>query len=929
MLASARNGHCRLEPVAFGAMVTPGTSGRRVAGRYELRGQLGEGGMGIIWRAEDLRLGRPVAIKEIELPPAVSDQQRARLRARVSREARAAAQLNHPGAVTVYDVVSDDGQDYIVMELVDAPTLTELVRERGPLEPRAAAALGLRLLATLRAAHEAGIVHRDVKPSNVMVRPDGSTKLADFGVASLAGDPTITATGLVMGSPPYMAPEQATGAAVGPATDLWSLGATLYVAVEGVPPFGPGPQLQVLEAVASKPPRRGRRLGPLAPVLAALLTKDPARRPCHDELRVMLRWVALGGDATSGTAPAAPASQPQAQPQAQPPPALPRHEAAADAGADAGSEHGRTERLLRRVQAASRRLRYARLPDPAQRRRAATMPRQRQRQSDGDGQGQGEAGRSGSGSTASQERRTESGIPLKVCYRPEDLAEAGFDPATALGEPGEPPFTRGIYPTMYRGRVWTMRQYAGYGTAAETNARFRYLLERGQTGLSVAFDLPTQMGYDSDHPMATAEVGRTGVAIDSLADMRRLFEGIPLDKVSTSMTINAPAAVLLLLYQLVGEEQGVDPAELRGTVQNDVLKEYIARGTYIYPPAPSLRICTDLFTYCAEHLPRFNTISISGYHMAEAGATAVQEVAFTLSNAIAYVQAALDAGLEIDRFASRLSFFFVARTSLFEEVAKFRAARRIWSEVMATRFGAKDPRSRMLRFHTQTAGVQLTAQQPLNNVVRVALQGLAAVLGGTQSLHANAYDEALALPTEHAARLALRTQQILASEAGLTDTVDPLGGSYFIERLTDELEARARALMDEVEALGGAVAAIERSFQKERIERSAYEQLRAVERGDRVVVGVNRYTEDDEEPIQLLHLDPAIAKAQAESLAKIRVQRDNRAVRAALADLRDAAQGSDNLLVPMREALRRLATLGEVCDTLRDVFGVYRPPDTL
>ncbi len=525
-------------------------------------------------------------------------------------------------------------------------------------------------------------------------------------------------------------------------------------------------------------------------------------------------------------------------------------------------------------------------------------------------------------------RFTESGIPVEVCYGPDDLDKAGFDPATALGEPGRDPYTRGIYPTMYRGRVWTMRQYAGFGSAAETNARFRYLLSHGQTGLSVAFDLPTQMGYDSDHPMAAAEVGKVGVAIDSLADMRRLFEGIPLDRVSTSMTINAPAAILLLLYQLVGEEQGVDPAQLTGTVQNDVLKEYIARGTYIYPAAPSLRICTDLFAYCAEHLPRFNTISISGYHMAEAGATAVQEVAFTLSNAIAYVQAALDAGLEIDRFAPRLAFFFVARTSLLEEIAKFRAARRLWAELMGDRFGAQDPRSRMLRFHTQTAGVELTAQQPLNNVVRVALQGLAAVLGGTQSLHTNAFDEALALPSESAARLALRTQQILANEAGLTDTADPLGGSYFIERLTDEVEARVRVLMDEVEALGGAVAAIERGFQKERIEHTAYEQLRAVERGDKVVVGVNRHTEGEEEPVQLLHLDPAIAKAQAASLAAIREQRDNDVVRAALTDLHDAAEGKDNLLVPMREALRHLATLGEVCDTLREVFGVYRPPDT-
>jgi methylmalonyl-CoA mutase, N-terminal domain len=525
------------------------------------------------------------------------------------------------------------------------------------------------------------------------------------------------------------------------------------------------------------------------------------------------------------------------------------------------------------------------------------------------------------------QRRTESGIPIEVLYGPQDLA--GFDPEAALGEPGRDPFTRGIYPTMYRGRPWTMRQYAGFGSAAETNARFRYLLEHGQTGLSVAFDLPTQMGYDSDHPMAAAEVGKVGVAIDSLADMRRLFGGIPLDQVSTSMTINAPAAILLLLYQLVGEEQGVDPAALTGTVQNDVLKEYIARGTYIYPPAESLRITTDLFAYCAEHLPRFNTISISGYHMAEAGATAVQEVAFTLANAVAYVQAAVDAGLSVDAFAPRLAFFFVARTTLFEEVAKFRAARRIWADAMASRFGAQNPRSRMLRFHTQTAGVQLTAQQPLNNVVRVAVQGLAAVLGGTQSLHTNAFDEALALPSEAAARLALRTQQVLANETGVTDTVDPLAGSYFVERLTDEVDARVRELMARVDELGGAVAAIERGFQKQEIERSAYDQLRAVETGARVVVGVNRFAGGEEEPVSLLQLDPAIAEAQAKSLADIRAGRDQEAVRAALAELGDAARGRDNLLVPMREALRRMATVGEVCDALREVFGTYHPPDAI
>ena len=517
------------------------------------------------------------------------------------------------------------------------------------------------------------------------------------------------------------------------------------------------------------------------------------------------------------------------------------------------------------------------------------------------------------------ERLTESGIPVEVVYGPEALA--GFDPAARLGAPGEDPFTRGIYPTMYRGRRWTIRQYAGFGSAAETNARFRYLLDHGQTGLSVAFDLPTQMGYDSDHPMAAAEVGKTGVAIDSLADMRRLFEGIPLDQVSTSMTINAPAAVLLLLYQLVGEEQGVDPAALTGTVQNDVLKEYIARGTYIYPPKPSLRIVSDLFAYCAERLPRFNTISISGYHMAEAGATAVQEVAFTLSNALAYVQAALDAGLGVDDFGPRLSFFFVARTTLFEEVAKFRAARRIWADVMASRFGAANPRSRMLRFHTQTAGVQLTAQQPLNNVVRVAVQALAAVLGGTQSLHTNAFDEALALPSEAAARLALRTQQVLAAETGVTDTVDPLAGSYFVERLTDEVEARVHELMAKVDDLGGAVAAIERGFQKQEIERSAYDQLRAVEDGSRQVVGVNAHAGGEEEPVSLLRLDPAVAEAQVKSLAAVRAGRDQDAVAAALADLDgwrgDAKEISRTVeLVSFPAAIAVVDRVAEVAETL-------------
>ena len=523
-------------------------------------------------------------------------------------------------------------------------------------------------------------------------------------------------------------------------------------------------------------------------------------------------------------------------------------------------------------------------------------------------------------------RDSESGLPIEVVYGSEALE--GWDPEQQLGVPGGYPFTRGVYPSMYTGRPWTMRQYAGFGTATESNERYHRLVEAGTGGLSVAFDLPTQMGYDSDDAVAHGEVGKVGVAIDSIDDMRTLFDGIPLGEVSTSMTINAPAALLLLLYQLVGEEQGVDPAKLTGTIQNDVLKEYIARGTYIYPPVPSLRITTDLFAYCAEHLPRFNTISISGYHMAEAGATAVQEIAFTLSNAIAYVQAAVDAGLAVDAFAPRLAFFFVARTTLFEEAAKFRAARRIWADIMAARFGAEQPRSRMLRFHTQTAGVQLTAQQPLNNVVRVAVQGLAAVLGGTQSLHTNAYDEALALPSEAAARLALRTQQVLANETGVTDTVDPLAGSYFVERLTDEVEAAALRLMGQVEELGGAVAAIERGFQKEEIERSAYDQLRAVEQGDRVVVGVNRYAGGEEEPVTILQLDPAIADAQAKSLVDIRATRDTDAVQSALAALREAARGGANLLPPMREALRHLATVGEVSDALRAEFGTYRPHDT-
>jgi methylmalonyl-CoA mutase N-terminal domain/subunit len=510
-------------------------------------------------------------------------------------------------------------------------------------------------------------------------------------------------------------------------------------------------------------------------------------------------------------------------------------------------------------------------------------------------------------------------------YGPNDLA--GFDPDHALGEPGHYPYTRGIYPTMYTTRPWTMRQYAGFGTAAESNARYRELIAHGNAGLSVAFDLPTQMGYDSDAPIASGEVGKVGVAIDSIEDMRELFAGIPLDKVSTSMTINAPAAVLLLLYELVAEEQGIPPATLSGTIQNDVLKEYIARGTYIFPPAASLRLIGDTFAYCRDHLPHWNTISISGYHMAEAGATPAQEIAFTLSNGIAYVEAALAAGLAVDDFAPRLSFFFVARTTLLEEVAKFRAARRIWAQLMRDQFGAHQERSLMLRFHTQTAGVQLTAQQPEVNLVRVGLQALAAVLGGTQSLHTNSYDEAIGLPTPKAARLALRTQQVLAYETDVTKTVDPFAGSFAIESLTDDVETASRRLMEAVADLGGAVAAIEQGFQKAEIERSAYEVARQIDSGERIVVGVNRFQLDTEEPYEPLQVDPAIEQRQAAKLAALRANRDQAAVYGALAEIRARASGTGNALFPMKQALRLGATVGEVCNALRDVWGTYRPTE--
>ena len=525
--------------------------------------------------------------------------------------------------------------------------------------------------------------------------------------------------------------------------------------------------------------------------------------------------------------------------------------------------------------------------------------------------------------TRDGKRASASGIPADIVHGP-----AHTDASTrAISNPGSFPFTRGVYGSMYRGRHWTMRQYAGFATAAESNARYRYLLGQGQTGLSVAFDLPTQMGYDSDHPLAAGEVGKVGVAIDSLADMRALFDGIPLGEVSTSMTINAPASVLLLLYELVGEEQGVDPAKLRGTIQNDVLKEYIARGTYIFPPTPSLRLITDTFAYCAEVLPNFNTISISGYHIAEAGADAIQEVAFTLADAVAYVDAAVKAGLDVDAFAPRLSFFFVARSTLLEEVAKFRAARRMWATIMRDRFGASDPKSQMLRFHTQTAGVQLTAQQAEVNLARVTIQALAATLGGTQSLHANAFDEAMALPSEKAARLALRTQQVIAHETDVTLTADPLGGSWFIEYLTDEIERRAHDYLRRIEELGGAVAAIEQGYQKREIETTAYELAQQVESGDQIVVGVNAFQLDEDVQPELQRVDESVVAGQLDRLARVRSERDADAVDAALADVRKAAESTDNLLPVMKQALARLATVGEVCDALRSVFGQHRAAD--
>ncbi len=514
---------------------------------------------------------------------------------------------------------------------------------------------------------------------------------------------------------------------------------------------------------------------------------------------------------------------------------------------------------------------------------------------------------------------TDSGIEIEPLYAEDDVAAGLSD---RLGEPGSYPFTRGIHPGMYRDRLWTMRQYAGYATAEETNRRYRYLIEHGSTGLSMAFDLPTQLGRDSDDPLCRGEVGRTGVAIDTIEDMRICFNGIPLDEVSTSMTINAPAAILLLLYELVGEEQGVEAGQLRGTVQNDVLKEYVARGNYIYPPEPTMRLTTDIFAYCHENVPQWNTISISGYHIREKGCSAVQEVAFTLANAIAYVQAALDAGLGIDDFGPRLAFFFNCHNDVFQEIAKFRAVRRMWARIMRERFGASDERSLKIRFHTQTGGVTLQAQQPEVNIIRVALQGFAAVCGGTQSLHTNGFDEALALPSERSARIALRTQQVIAHESGAAETVDPLAGSYFVEALTDEIEQRAWELMDKVEELGGSVQALE--FIQREIEESALSYHERYRTGQDVIVGVNKYVTDTIDDIDILKVDPESERRQLDRLRAFKEARDAGEVERRLEALRDVARGDGNLLHPIREALRADASIGEVCGAMRDVFGEYR-----
>ncbi|MCK9377878.1 MAG: methylmalonyl-CoA mutase family protein [Syntrophobacterales bacterium] len=517
-----------------------------------------------------------------------------------------------------------------------------------------------------------------------------------------------------------------------------------------------------------------------------------------------------------------------------------------------------------------------------------------------------------------------SGIPVQRAYTPLDME--GFDYLKQLGLPGQYPYTRAVQPTAYRGRFWTMRQYAGFATAEETNERYHFLLKSGQTGLSVAFDLPTQIGYDSDHPLAQGEVGKVGVCIDSLWDIERLFQGIPLDQVSTSMTINSPCAVILAMYLAVAEKQGVPFDKLRGTVQNDILKEYPARGTYIFAPRPSMRLITDIFAFCTKEVPQWNTISISGYHIREAGSTAVQEIAFTLANGIAYVEAAIKAGMKVDEFGPRLSFFFNSHSDFLEEVAKFRAARRLWAKIMKERFQAQDPRSLMLRFHTQTAGRSLTAQQPLNNIMRVAFQAMSAVLGGTQSLHTNSFDEALALPSETAVQVALRTQQVVAYESNVCDTIDPLAGSYYIENLTDAVEAKAQEYIDQIDRLGGAVAAIEKGFIQKEIGASAYKFQREIEKGERIIVGLNRFQTVEEKFKDLLKVDPEVGAKQKAGLQKLKNTRDNAAVAQALAELKTAAEGTDNLMPPILKAVKALATLGEICDTLRGVFGEYEAP---
>jgi methylmalonyl-CoA mutase N-terminal domain/subunit len=517
---------------------------------------------------------------------------------------------------------------------------------------------------------------------------------------------------------------------------------------------------------------------------------------------------------------------------------------------------------------------------------------------------------------------TGSSDPIETLYTPGDIEH--LDYLNDLGFPGQYPFTRGAQPNMYRGKLWTMRQYAGFGTAQETNARFKYLLQQGQTGLSVAFDLPTQIGYDSDDPISQGEVGKVGVAIDTLADMELLFEGIPLDQVSTSMTINAPAAILLAMYIAVAEKQGVACQKLAGTIQNDILKEYVARGTYIFPPTPSLRLITDIFTFCADEMPQWNPISISGYHIREAGATAAQEIGFTLANGIAYVQAAIDAGLPVDQFAGRLSFFFNAHNDLLEEVAKFRAARRLWAHIMKHRFQARQAKSMMLRFHTQTGGSTLTAQQPYNNIIRVAIQALAAVLGGTQSLHTNSYDEALALPSEEAATIALRTQQIIAYESGVAETVDPLAGSYYIEHKTNQLEAAAQQYIDKIDALGGVVCAIEQGYIQQEIQNSAYRYLQEIESSERIIVGLNKFKTNNEKKFDLLRVDLNAQTEQIQRLRQIKQQRDNSAVQQKLNQLKHVALTSENLMPPILAAVKSYATLGEICNVLREVFGEYQ-----